>query len=347
MMTNALISKNRQSLALCALLFGFSVLQTAQALTLHVKDDGDTHQLNPALNSGGSGKLNIRNIAKLQESYVRFDLTPLPKDAQINLAMLRLYINEAEAPGTVQLHEVTGDWNERGLTAATAPALNQTAFASLPVARAHKNSYLLVDVTQLVKDWQNGAPNHGIALRPDPAGQVKLALDSKENSATSHPLEIEVAFEGIPGPQGSKGDKGDQGEPGAPGPKGDTGAAGPQGPVGEQGAPGVPGPQGLTGATGPAGPAGAKGDRGPAGLSGYEVRTVTGVIRSGFENGKALDAFCSPGKVVLGGACDVSSTFTLAIGSSPSPGNIGYGCFFSTTGLNETIRTTAFCANVQ
>ena len=198
MTTNALFTRNYKSLTLCALLAGFSVLQTAQALTLHVKDDADTHQLNSTLNSGGSGKLNIRNIAKLQESYVRFDLTPLPKDAQINLAMLRVYVNETEAPGTVQLHEVTGDWNERSLTAATAPALNQTAFASLPVARVHKNSYLLVDVTQLVKDWQSGAPNHGIALRPDPAGQIKLALDSKENSVTSHPLEIEVAFEGPP-----------------------------------------------------------------------------------------------------------------------------------------------------
>ncbi|CAG7857504.1 hypothetical protein MCAMS1_02352 [biofilm metagenome] len=336
--------KTLKTLALSALLFGFTAVQAAQALTLHVSDDADTSQHKPNENSGGKEKLNIRNIDKIQESYARFDLSTLPKDAQVNLAMLRVWVNEVEVPGKVAVHEVTGDWNERSLTAATAPTLNQTAFANLPVTKDSKNKYLLVDVTQLVKDWQGGLPNQGIALRPDQAGKLKLTLDSKENDDTSHPMEIEVAFEGVPGPQGEKGDagaKGDKGDQGEPGAKGDTGAAGPQGVAGEQGAPGA------QGQTGPVGPVGAKGDLGPAGLSGYESRTVTGVIRSGFENGKVLEARCSPGKVVLGGACNVSSTLTSTIGSAPSIVNSGYQCFFSTSGLNEVIRTTAFCANVQ
>jgi Collagen triple helix repeat (20 copies) len=223
------------TLAFGAFVLSLLITTPAQALTLHVQDDADTHQQFPTGNSGGKKDLHVQNVVAIRESYARFDLSALPKDAQINLAMLRVWVNEVEIPGNLLVHEVTGDWNERSLTANSAPAINNTTLTSMAVAKTNKNSYMMVDVTKLVRDWQSGLPNNGLAFKPDPAAKLKLEFDSKENDDTSHPMEIEVAFEGPLGPKGDKGDKGDTGAKGSAGlqgiqgPKGDKGDTGPQG----------------------------------------------------------------------------------------------------------------------
>jgi hypothetical protein len=354
------------TLALGAFVLSLSMVSTTQALTLHVKDDADTHQQYPTGNSGGKKDLHVQNVEAIRDSYARFDLSALPKDAQINLAMLRIWVNEVEAPGNLTVHEVTGDWNERSLTAATVPAIDNTALTRLAVSKANKNNYVLVDVTQLVKDWQSGLPNNGLAFKPDPASKLKLEIDSKENDDTSHPMEIEVAFEGPPGSKGDqgvagdkgeKGDKGDKGDPGAPGAKGDTGATGPQGPAGEQGIPGINGAPGVAGPVGPQGPVGATGIQGPkgdkgdtgakgsSGISGYQVVQVDGIIGSAFENGKSLQANCPNGKRPIGGACRADDVGTQVISNEVLTS--AYFCSFSTGLINSGIHAQAICANVN
>jgi hypothetical protein len=228
---------------MAAIMLGLTLNQPVQAYSLHVTDDADINKKNPSENTGNKKVLHIGNVNGDRESYVRFDLSALPKDAEINFAMLRLYVNEVDAAGAVTVHEVTGNWNERALTSANVP-FTSTAFTNIPITKSSENKYVLVDVTTLVKGWQSGAPNNGLALRADTASQTKLEIDSKENEHTSHPMEIEVAFEGSPS---LKGDKGDKGDPGIQGAKGDTGDTGSQGPTGLQGS---PGPQGAPGQSG-------------------------------------------------------------------------------------------------
>jgi len=217
------------------------------ALTLHVTDDTNINLNTPGQNNGDTQGVFVRNVGAggVRHGFVRFDLTPLPPGVVITQATLRLWVSDLPNAGAIDLHLVTGAWDEASLTANTAPAVEEFWFASRPIAAGDKGSYVMVDVTSQVQGWvADPATNFGLAILPSPLDDIRLDLDSKENTGTSHPMEIEVAFEGPAGP---------------------TGAAGLPGPIG---APGPPGPQGPQGAIGPTGAQGQMGPQGPSGMLG-------------------------------------------------------------------------------
>jgi Phage Tail Collar Domain/Collagen triple helix repeat (20 copies) len=244
----------------------------AFALTLNVTDDTYTDTQSPRQPLGAAPIIQVGNLkGRNQTGFVRFDLTPLPRGATISQAFLRFYISNAPADaaaatGTVIILEVNGAWTEGKLTTANIPPTVATPAFPVAIAPGNKNNYVLVDVTQAVKDWQSGArTNFGLAFMPSPKSAFVIALDSKENNLTSHPMELEIAIEGQPGPQGPVGPAG---APGAQGPQGTPGAPGPTG---------APGPAGATGATGAPGPQGPPGPATPDARFG----TNTSLAKSG------------------------------------------------------------------
>jgi hypothetical protein len=87
------------------------------------------------------------------------------------------------------------------------------------------NSFLVVDVTALVKEWLNGSvSNDGIALVAD-TSTTYVVFDSKESVVTSHEPRLEIVLANS-GPRGTAGPQGSQGPQG---PQETTGAAGPAG----------------------------------------------------------------------------------------------------------------------
>src|SRR5207245_7081615 len=124
--------------------------------------------------------------------------------------------------GAIDIYPVTGDWNESTLNPSSPPAISSTAFATMvPVGKA--NSFLVLDLTQLVQAWLKGFANggldtNGIALVAN-TSSTYVVFDSKESIVTSHEPRLEIVLVG----------------------------SGPQGPVGPQGPQGPVGPQGLTG----------------------------------------------------------------------------------------------------
>jgi hypothetical protein len=303
-------------------LFGLSAAFTgalasaAFALTLNVTDDTYTDSRLGTL-QGTAPNIVIGNTSSTDTGYVRFDLAALPKTTVITKAFLRLYVNDIIGTGTINILEVNGAWTEGTLTPANSPRTVATPVFTVAVAPSNKNTFLLVDVTQAVKDWLGGKTNNGLALVAPSQSAFAVSLDSKENTVTSHPMELEVSFEG---PQGIQGPQGVQG---------------PIGPIG---------PQGPIGPTGPQGPIGAAG---PVGVSGYEIIQANGTIGSAFENGKVVNAACSAGKKVLGGGCRSDDSGTPAIAGAPFSSQDGYGCNFNTGGINVGIHAFAICANVQ
>ncbi|PYY15738.1 MAG: hypothetical protein DMG61_06325, partial [Acidobacteria bacterium] len=144
--------------------------------------------------------------------------------------------------GSFDVVRVASSWNEDTLQGNNLPSLGITDVRNVEVSKQSKNHYLVIDVTELVRDWVNNTqPNYGIALVP--AGDISVAFDSKENGSNSHDAELNVQLEKI-GPIGPQGFQGPRG------------AVGPAGAAGSQGAPGPQGPTGATGAIGPAGPSG-------------------------------------------------------------------------------------------
>jgi hypothetical protein len=192
---------------------------TSSALTLVANNDVMVDSGVPTANYDGTELLGIRNVRSTQQTFAKFDLAVLPKDSVITQATLRIFVNRVDAPGALTVNTVSADWSERTLTHANAPALVPLPSPPLVVAATNKERYVNYDITALVQEWQaNTRPNFGLAITPPVVGTpVKVALDSKESDDTSHPMEIEVALEGL------RGEKGDKGDTGAQGLKGDTG----------------------------------------------------------------------------------------------------------------------------
>jgi hypothetical protein len=176
-------------------LFACPVAGTAD--TLHVSDDAFVNLSQPGQNHGAQQALWVDNVAPGGErrTLVRFDLTPLAfpaGNARVGRCVLRVWINAVPHPGSVELHLVTQTWDEGSVTAATAPTLGP-ALATVPVASAQAGHYLTFDVTSQVKSWLEGTyPNFGAAILPGASAPVTLSMDSKEDTGTSHPPELEV-----------------------------------------------------------------------------------------------------------------------------------------------------------
>src|SRR6267378_2543766 len=219
------------------------------------------------------------------KSFIKFQLQsslpPATAAANVAKATLKLFLSPATSPtGTIDIYPVTGDWTEATLNSSSPPALASTAFATMvPAGKA--NSFLVLDVTQLVQAWLKGAANggqdnQGIALVAN-TSTTYVVFDSKESIVTSHEPRLEIVLNNS-GPQGPPGTPGAPGLPGQTGQPGTPGAAAtvqvqstttvpagtpasvlnggtpnaavlnfliPQGLPGTQGQQGVPGPAGI------------------------------------------------------------------------------------------------------
>ena len=175
-------------------------------------------------------------------------------------------------------------------------AIAAAPFATLPLTSSDNDHFVSVDITDQVNDWLLGTtPNNGIALLPSAAANISAELDSKENTGTSHPPELEIAFFG---PQGPIGPDGPQGPIGLTGPAGATGAIG---------------PAGATGAIGPAGPPGSQ-DLPLVGLK----PTVSGVVNGASFSNQPITAG------LMGSIFGTNlAFFTLTANSVPLPTTLG------------------------
>lgn len=230
----------------------------SHAITLHVSDDQSvwidrptsspsrhrhtpwkSRQKNSHLGSAKNASISIQRLhgAHEDQGFVKFDLSPLPPDSQIERAILRLWSNKVQKAGTLRLHEVLADWHEDTIHTNQLPPTSP-AFDSLVIGKDDKNQFITIDVTTIIQRWiDNPAMNFGLALVSDQTDPLQIELDSKENQYTSHPMEIEVTL--LPG-------LGSEGPPGLQGPSGPPGS---QGLPGSTGSPGEPGPQGPPGST--------------------------------------------------------------------------------------------------
>jgi len=238
--------------------------------------------------SGSSGTVGPVQVGATK-TFLKFQLqSSLPPNvaaANVAKATLKLFISPSCSPtGAIDIYPITSAWTESTLNPSSPPSESAIAFATgIPVGKA--NSFWVVDVTQLVKDWLEGSANggldnDGIALVAD-TSSTSVIFDSKENIVTSHEprLEIVLVDGGPPGPVGPAGPAGALGATGPAGAPGLTAtiAIGSVNPVASNAAPAVMNtgtptnavfnfliPQGQPGTIGPQGPTGAQG---PVGIN--------------------------------------------------------------------------------
>src|SRR5438105_1571397 len=134
--------------------------------------------------------------------FVKFKLTSsLPAGttaADISKATLKLFVGKLHTAGSFDIFRVLSPWSEQDKT--VNPSINGSPdVIGIPVSG--ENQFVVIDVTQLVKDWLNGVlPNNGIALVPSTGSSVDTEFDSKEDKDTSHEPRLEMVLaKGGPG----------------------------------------------------------------------------------------------------------------------------------------------------
>ncbi len=187
--------------------------------------DSHTDSASPTANFGARESL---FISPTQRTLLQFDTPTTPRGATLVRATLTVFVSRVAAAGAIDLAPAQARWFETAVTHATLP----TAGTRIATATARGAlQFLTFDVTTAVRSWLAGSANDGFLLT---TATANIALDSKENTATSQSPRLHLTWLG-----------GDSGSIGPPGPPGTTGPAGPAG------------PQGATGPQGPAGPPGA------------------------------------------------------------------------------------------
>ena len=210
--------------------------------TVHVTKDTYTSLERPASNFGNAARVFVRNVSGHRCTFIDFDWLRLPEGVPISQAILRVWVASVEEPGTLDLQAIRDPWQERTLSNQT-PLSFGSDVLSVAIGPEAVARYMAIDVTALIQEAQSGASFHGLALLPHGFfDSVSVSFDSKENTLTSHPMELEVT---LVGPEGPPGPRGPAGPTGPQGPQGLPGAQGPSGPAGSQGPPGPPGPPGA------------------------------------------------------------------------------------------------------
>lgn len=177
-----------------AVLMLLLIVTTATYAQITPSDDAYVNSATPTTNNGTLATLNLSSAANT--SFIRFDLTAVPASytgASIAKATLKLYVNTVPKAGSFNVDLVNGTWSEKTIDYTNQPALGTTIAGSVPLTTASKGTYVEIDITSAVIEWLNNTqPNDGIALVAN--SPLIATFDSKENTATSHPPELDIVY---------------------------------------------------------------------------------------------------------------------------------------------------------
>ncbi len=203
----------------------------ARATTLPLTGDATVSATSPNTNYGRSPNLVVNSSSN---GLLQFSLLNLPTQttpAQVARAPITVFVNTLNQPGSLVAQFAGETFNESSVNYNNGPG---TSTASAPVPVTVSQSFVTLDVTAIVQaDIANGkaVADFNLAARASALGKLDIAVDSKENTTTSHPAVLDITLV-------------DQGPAGAPGAAGPTGPTGPTGPKGATGAPGAAGVNG-------------------------------------------------------------------------------------------------------
>ena len=182
----------RRSLLLLTILLTFGSL-TAVYGQITPSADAYTNTAAPTTNYGAQPLLDVDGASQI--AYIQFNLASIPATASLSKATLKLYVNSVATAGSFNVDYVHGAWTENQIDSGNAPPLGGAIASNVSITTSEKNQYVLVDITPAVQAWLSGSEaNDGIALVAN--GSFNVTFDSKENTTTSHPPELDIAFAG-------------------------------------------------------------------------------------------------------------------------------------------------------
>ena len=155
--------------------------------------DSYTNTAAPTKTYGAKTLLDVDGASQI--TFIQFNLASIPATASISQATLKLYVNGVTTAGSFNVDYVNSSWSESTIDASNAPPLGANIASNVNVTTVEQNQYILVDVTTAVQAWLNGSEiNNGLALVAN--STFNATFDSKENTTTSHPPELDIAYAG-------------------------------------------------------------------------------------------------------------------------------------------------------
>jgi hypothetical protein len=153
----------------------------------------------PAINFGTAEALPVGNGNRALLLFGLGSMLPAGTTAgQVSKAVLNVWVSGITKAGSIEVSELLGTWTEPGVTEATLPGAGP-AFATKAVSTAGR--WVPIAVTSQVRKWlTDPTTNKGLLIAPAAsAPATAVALDSKENTATSHAARLEIELTGTLG----------------------------------------------------------------------------------------------------------------------------------------------------
>jgi hypothetical protein len=181
---------------------------------LHPTADARILSFAPTSNYGHDILSTFNNSGNEQRSLLQFDLTPLPPNATIHSAMLRLYGKSwagSTAPTSISAYRVARDWLEMEATWLVAvngqPWVHaggdfvgiDGSYLTNPYATWNGNqtadyAWYELDITGLVNEQYQGLqPNHGVGLT-SPVGCQLVYVQREDQVPPHNPPELVIAY---------------------------------------------------------------------------------------------------------------------------------------------------------
>ncbi len=142
----------------------------------------------PDNNSGSSSLLATfawtnQGFFDVARSLIEFDLSYFPSQTKIKSAKLSLYWNsynnliEQTGENAFSIYRIIQEWDEQTVTWNNQPATTDSNKVTVPKSTAVDQSYINIDVTQLVQDIiDNPAQGHGFMIKLEDEIPYKLVV---------------------------------------------------------------------------------------------------------------------------------------------------------------------------
>lgn len=133
-------------------------------------------QSSPQSSYGNSSSLQVGTsgvAGTARRALIFFDLGQIPNDAIISYASLDFDVSSGASGVPSGIYKVTSQW-DKNVTWNTQPSIDSRKYESFSTSALGSFS---VSIKDLVQEWVNGAPNHGLMIKAD-----------DENSAPSYSI---------------------------------------------------------------------------------------------------------------------------------------------------------------
>lgn len=159
--------------------------QCVGTLSVAIEDDTYVDGDQPTTNFGEQPTLRVDD---LRDAYIL--LPDLPSSGGVSIESIGLHLNCSVAGATVGVYEVGGNWTELSVTQGNAPGIGGTELTSFTATPGDN----VVEIVDLVFEWQNAEANRGLGLRLLDGGDIAPNQFSSSEGAAPPYLEIELIW---------------------------------------------------------------------------------------------------------------------------------------------------------